>query len=239
MNTLYDRIPLTKWIPTLVVSTVLATCLVSQLRAAERPAKPNVIIMMADDMGIGDTSAYLGVRLAPNAEPIAKTLRTPNLDSFAAEGMLFTDAYAPASMCSSTRYSLLTGRFSHRSYLKQQGWLPHGPNPPMIHREMSTLPGMLQSNGYRTAAIGKHHVGMAFDDGHGQAADEFDYHDVDFTKPLLDGPTHHGFDEFFGVPGNMEDPLDTEPRVFIRNDRWIFELDKKSLTPPEARLRLL
>jgi hypothetical protein len=100
-------------------------------------------------------------------------------------------------------------------------------------------PGMLQSNGYSTAAIGKYHVGMAFDDGHGQAADEFDYHDVDFTKPLLDGPTHHGFDEFFGVPGNMEDPLDTEPRVFIRNDRWIFELDKKSLTPPEARLRLL
>ena len=63
---------------------------------------------------------------------------------------------------------------------------------------------------------------MDFDDGHGQPADEFDYKDVDFTKPLLDGPTHHGFDEFFGVPGNTEDSLDTEPRIYIRNDKWTF-----------------
>lgn len=188
----------------------------------QRPSRPNIVIMIADDMGIGDTSAYLGVRLAPNAKPIAKTLRTPNIDAFAAKGLLFTDAYAPASMCSSTRYSLLTGRFAHRSYLKHQGWLPHGPNTPMIQRELSTLPEMLQRNGYHTMAIGKYHVGMAFDDGYGLPADEFDYQDVDFTKPLLDGPTHHGFNEFFGVPGNTEDPLDMEPRVFIRNDHWTF-----------------
>ena len=190
--------------------------------AAERPAQPNIVIMMADDMGLGDTSAYLGKSLGPNAKPITRTLRTPNLEDFAKQGVLFTDAHAPASMCSSTRYSLLTGRYAHRAYLKYQGWLPHGPNTPMIHRECPTLPDMLQRNGYTTAGIGKYHVGMTFDDGYGKAADEYDFGDVDFTKPFLDGPTHHGFDEYFGVTGNTEDPLDLEPRIYFRNDRWTF-----------------
>jgi len=188
---------------------------------AEKP-KPNILLFMADDMGIGDTSAYLGVSLFKNSIPISKTLKTPNIERFSKQGITFTDAHAPASMCSSTRYSLLTGRLSHRSYLKKQGWLPHGPNRPMIQRSLTTLPEMLQRNGYHTGAIGKYHVGMDFDDGQGQPADEFDYKDVDFTKPLLDGPTHHGFNEFFGVPGNTEDSLDTEPRIYIRNDKWTF-----------------
>lgn len=194
------------------------------VRAAEdeRPDLPNIVIMMVDDMGLGDSSAYLGRKASPSAEPIERTLRTPHLEAFARASLVFTNAYAPASMCSSTRYSLLTGRFAHRSYLKQQGWLPHGPNAPMIQRDLTTLPEMLKVHGYRTAAIGKYHVGMAFSDAHGQVADEFDFNDVDFTRKILDGPTHHGFDEFFGVPGNTEDPLDTEPRIFIRNDGWTF-----------------
>ena len=99
---------------------------------------PNIVLMMADDMGIGDTSAYLGKPVAEETPPLARTLLTPNLEAFAKQGVVFTKAYAPASMCSSTRYSLLTGRFAHRSYLKQQGWLPHGPNTPMIQRELTT-----------------------------------------------------------------------------------------------------
>jgi hypothetical protein len=117
------------------------------------PARPNIVLMMADDMGLGDTRAYLGVRLAPNAEPMARSLRTPNLDSFAREGLLFTDAYAPASMCSSTRYSVLTGRFSHRSYLKYQGRLPHGPNTPMIRRELNTTNSMIDSKWRNRASL--------------------------------------------------------------------------------------
>ena len=70
--------------------------------------------------------------------------------------------------------------------------------------------------------IGKYHVGIDFDNGTGNPAEDFYYHDVDFTKPLLDGPTHHGFDEYYGVPGNTEDPLDNEPRILIRNDRFVF-----------------
>jgi len=63
---------------------------------------------------------------------------------------------------------------------------------------------------------------MSFDDEHGQSADDFYFHDVDFTKTLLNGPTHHGFNEYFGVPDKTEGLLDTEPRVLIRNDRCIF-----------------
>ena len=192
--------------------------------------------MMADDMGIGDTSAYLGKKASPHAAPIKKTLATPNLELFSKQAHVFINAYAPASMCSSTRYSLLTGRYAHRSYLKQQGWLPHGPNSPMIQRALTTLPEMLKKNGYRTAAIGKYHVGMSFSDSYGSVADDFDFHDVDFTKAILDGPTHHGFDEFSGVPGNTEDPLDTEPRIFIRNDQWTFtDRNKMKLTGMKNR----
>ena len=183
-----------------------------------RPAKPNLVLVMVDDMGLGDTSAYKGVRLAENAKPIGKTLVTPNIEKFSEQAVIFTDAHAPASMCSSTRYSLLTGRFAHRPYLKQQGWLPHGPNRPMIQKDMPTLPGMLRNNGYHTKGVGKYHVGIDYDNGDGQPASHFYFHDVDFTKPLLDGPTHHGFDEYFGVTGNTEDSLDTEPRVMIVND---------------------
>ena len=192
----------------------------TDLLLADLKTKPNIILFIADDMGIGDTDAYLNISLIKGSKPVGKTLKTPYIEKFAKQGIIFTDAHAPASMCSSTRYSLLTGRLAHRAYLKKQGWLPHGPNRPMIQKALTTLPEMLQRNGYYTGAIGKYHVGMDFDDGHGQPADEFDYKDVDFTKPLLDGPTHHGFDEFFGVPGNTEDSLDTEPRIYIRNDKW-------------------
>ena len=206
---------------TSIYTLILFVCMMMAVHA-DRPAKPNILIFMADDMGIGDTSAYLGVRLMKHTAPIDRTLRTPNIETFAKQAMLFTDAHAPASMCSSTRYSLLTGRFSHRAYLKHQGWLPHGPNRPMIQKDMPTLPGMLQENGYYTKGIGKYHVGIDFDNGEGKPARNFYYHDVDFTKPILDGPTHHGFDEYYGVPGNTEDPLDNEPRVMIVNDGYSF-----------------
>ena len=198
----------------------LPHCLGAQkaLKPHSRPAKPNLVLVMVDDMGLGDTSAYKGIRLSENAKPIGKTLVTPNIEKFAEQAVLFTDAHAPASMCSSTRYSLFTGRFAHRPYLKQQGWLPHGPNRPMIQKGMPTLPGMLRQNGYHTKGVGKYHVGVDYDNGDGQPASHFYFHDVDFTKPFLDGPTHHGFDEYYGVTGNTEDSLDTAPRVMIVND---------------------
>ncbi|MEC8791324.1 MAG: sulfatase-like hydrolase/transferase, partial [Verrucomicrobiota bacterium] len=94
----------------------LALC--SHFVGAKTHQTPNIVLFMVDDMGIGDCSAYLGLKLMPSSSPITQTLKTPNIEEFAQDGMIFTDAHAPASMCSSTRYSLLTGRLSHRSYLK-------------------------------------------------------------------------------------------------------------------------
>ena len=188
--------------------------------AAAADLRPNIVLMMVDDMGIGDTSAYLGKSLSERSAPIKLTQVTPNLEAFAKRSIIFVDVHAGGSMCSTSRYSLMTGRFGHRPYLKRQGWLPHGPNLPMIQPELVTLPEMLKANGYETACVGKYHVGMAFDNGKGQPARDYYHQDVDFTKPLLDGPTHQGFDEFLGVPGNIEDALDTEPRILIRDDRW-------------------
>ena len=91
MKTLRERTVLSTLIPILLVVIGQSPCCFGQLRADERPSKPNIIIMMADDMGIGDTSAYFGVRLSPNAPPIERTLRTPNLEWFARSAIVFTD----------------------------------------------------------------------------------------------------------------------------------------------------
>ena len=132
---------------------VLSFLLIGSVAAAD--PRPNIVLMMVDDMGIGDTSAYLGKSLSENSTPIELTQVTPSLEAFAARSMIFTDVHAGGSMCSTSRYSLMTGRFGHRPYLKRQGWLPHGPNLPMIQPELVTLPEMLQANGYETACVGK------------------------------------------------------------------------------------
>jgi arylsulfatase A-like enzyme len=90
------------------------------LLQADPKNKPNIVLFMADDMGLGDSSAYQNKSLIAGSKPITKTLKTPNIEKFAKQGIIFTDAHAPASMCSSTRYSLLTGRLAHRSYLKNR-----------------------------------------------------------------------------------------------------------------------
>ena len=192
-------------------SLVALFLLFSSLSVSAAP-KPNIVLMMVDDMGIGDTSAYLGVKLAEKSPPIGLTQVTPNLEEFARKALVFTDVHAGASMCSSSRYSLLAGRFGHRPYLKRQGWLPHGSNRPMIQRALVTLPEMLKANGYDTACIGKWHVGMDFDNGKGEPATDFYHQDVDFTKPLLDAtrPTM-GLTSFLGFRGIQKTPWTRNP----------------------------
>ena len=97
-----------------------------------RPALPNIILMIADDMGIGATDVYLGVRMGAKSRPIAVTQSTPQLKAFSQDAVVFNNAYAPSPMDSSTRHSIGKGRFARRSYLKTQAWLPHHQNAPMI-----------------------------------------------------------------------------------------------------------
>lgn len=154
--------------------------------------KPNVIVIMADDLGYGDLSPYR--KGAP---------RTPAVQRIADEGMLFTDAHSPSSVCTPTRYSLLTGRYAWRSYLKD--WVLSERMPLLIEEGTETLPGMMQSAGYVTGCIGKWHLGF----GREMNA----YQNNDFSI----GPNVVGFDHFFGVPFSHNSSPEME--VFMENDK--------------------
>ncbi|MGS2722620.1 sulfatase family protein [Porticoccus sp. GXU_MW_L64] len=168
-------------------------------KAAE---KPNIIVVLADDMGFGDIGAY-------NAD---SKIPTPHLDQMAAEGMRFTDAHTPSSVCTPTRYSLLTGRYAWRSRLKS-GVL-WGYSPLLIETDRETVPSLLKKAGYATAGIGKWHLGMGDSeaDYYGASATSGKNSGDDFGR-LSPGPNEVGFDYFFGIPAS----LDMKPYVYVEN----------------------
>ena len=157
--------------------------------ASARPERPNVLLILADDLGWGDPGVY-------NRE---SKIPTPAMDAFAAEGMRFTDVHTPSSVCTPTRYALLTGRYAWRGKLKKgvlQGYSPY-----LFEEGRPTIASVLKQRGYRTAAIGKWHLGL------GTAAK------ADYAKPLDPGPLTAGFDEFSGIPAS----LDMEPYVWVKD----------------------
>ena len=155
--------------------------------AAVAIEKPNVIFMMADDMGMGDTSAYQDFTGNPDSVQVS----TPNMERLARMGVRFTDAHTPSSRCSPTRYGLLTGRYPWRNRLKF--WVLFGvQGDPMIERDRPTLATLFREAGYGTAMVGKWHVGLRYrrEDGSPAAG----WEDADLTQPLFDTPVDHGFD---------------------------------------------
>ncbi|HBO46160.1 MAG TPA: hypothetical protein DD670_19995 [Planctomycetaceae bacterium] len=173
--------------------------------AAERP---NVIIILADDMGWGDPGCY-------NSE---SKIPTPNVDRLAAQGMRFTDAHAPTAVCTPTRYSLLTGRYCWRTRQKKIVLTPYA--MPLIDRDRTTLPELFKQHGYATAAFGKWHLGIEWqrNDGTHTAPDDQRVPDrvINLAEPFLDGPCDHGFDVYFGV-----DVPNYPPYCFLENDRVV------------------
>jgi arylsulfatase A-like enzyme len=156
-----------------------------------------VVVILADDAGWGDAGCYGATRV-----------KTPNIDALAAGGMRFTDGHATASVCTPTRYSLLTGQYSWR--VRATGLdkgVANGDSPLLVPTTSPTLPGILKSAGYRTAVIGKWHLG-------------FGKTKPDYNKELTPGPLDTGFDEYFGFPATN----DRMPTVFIR-DRKVLNLD--------------
>ena len=155
--------------------------------------QPNIIVIYADDLGYGDVGCY-------NAE---SKVPTPNIDQFAAEGMRFTDAHSPSTVCTPSRYSIMTGRMAFR--LDYRGVFTGAEGPCLITAERLTLPEMLRQNGYSTALFGKWHIGMTFLDQEGCPVYESGkggnalVNMVDFSRRVKDGPLDHGFDEFFGT----------------------------------------
>ena len=168
---------------------------------------PNVVIILADDLGWGDVGA-----MHPES-----AILTPHIDRLADEGMRFTDAHSPSAVCSPTRYALLTGRYAWRTRLTR-GVLG-GYSAPVLETDRPTLGTLLQAGGYRTAAVGKWHLGMEMPYLDPEAVPSNAWQGdpgIDFAGTIADSPIHHGFEEYFGISAS----LDMAPYVYIRNDRF-------------------
>jgi len=178
---------------------------------------PNVVIIYADDMGYGDLN---------NQNPDSK-IPTPNLDQLTQDGMRFTDAHSGSTVCSPSRYTLLTGRYHWRGHMKKgivRSW-----GDPAIEEGRETIASMLKSKGYQTAAVGKWHLGMVypFKEGIGQADPDkpewrngesktYAPEDFNWDQPVKRGPTSVGFDYYFG-DGTINFP----PYAWMENDRFM------------------
>lgn len=180
---------------------------------------PNVVFLMADDMGWGDVKAY-------NPESL---IETPNIDRLAEEGLVFTDAHSGAAVCSPTRYGILTGRGYWRTHKGHSLVMPY--DPPVVPPERYTWARLMRDAGYTTAYVGKWHLGLWYPSKSGPLSPHqytMDEEEVDFTRPVEGGPTELGFDVFFGNAGG---PNNDAPYTFLRNDRW--DPEPTDFTPPE------
>ena len=188
--------------------------------AADDP--PNIVIILADDFGVGDIQAHY---------PDNK-IATPHLDRLVRQGMSFTDAHSPSAVCSPTRYGLLTGRYAWRTRLQE--WVIAAYEPPLISENRPTLPGFLKQHGYQTTCIGKWHLDWEWPGP--QPSRMTEVHNGqktlrwDFTQPIRGGPTQRGFDYFFGV-----DLPNLPPFTFIENDRVVIQpTDGYKLDPSDG-----
>lgn len=215
-----------------MVSVVMMVC-TREVRAQKKDTKkvlPNIVFILADDMGYGDVSCY-------NSE---SKIATPAIDKIAAEGIRFTDAHSPAALCTPTRYGFLTGRYCWKTRLKQ--WVILGyDEKPLIEKDQPTLGSLLQQKGYATACIGKWHLGMNWQTKNGYVIqddkDEWqtensilkeNERNIDFTKPTSGGPNDLGFNYSFITLGcSTSDP----PYCYIENSRTVGIPNQPS--PPE------
>ena len=183
--------------------------------------KPNIVFIMADDMGYGDVGCYNSDSKIP----------TPNMDRLAREGIRFTDLHSPFAVCSPTRYGVLTGRYCWRTPLGHGVFSSY--EPPLIEKDRLTVAGLLKRHGYTTAAIGKWHLGLGYQIKDGEqvefpptfirtTVDRAFEEKLDFTKPLTGGPLELGFDYFFGTSGCS---TGGKPFGFIENDRFTEEME--------------
>ena len=202
--------------PAIVCPLLLIQC--GAIQAQNKNALPNIVYILADDLGFGDVGIY---------NTTAK-VNTPNIDRLAKQGMRFTDAHTTSSVCTPSRYSILTGRYPWRSRLPV-GVL-RGYSRSLIEEGLPTVAGLLKARSYRTAVIGKWHLGLdwvpkdAFKDSLNPAfnknnlygiTNEMNPAQIDFTRPPVNGPRTVGFDYSYVLPASLDMP----PYCYLENDR--------------------
>ena len=183
------------------------------LLAADIVAKPNVVYVICDDLGYGDVYCL---------NPQRGKITTPNADKLAAQGIAFTDTHGGSSVCTPTRYGVLTGRYAWRSRL-QRGVLDGGDDPPLIAADRLTVPALFRQHGYQTAAIGKWHLGFE-SEGAGKGKRKGG---LPVGARIIGGPTTRGFDYYLGFSNART------MQALIENDRVIEQIE------PVAMLRRL
>lgn len=177
--------------------------------AADSAARPNMIFILCDDLGYGDVAC-----LNPQGK-----IATPAMDRLAREGMIFTDAHSGSSVCTPTRYGVMTGRYSWRT--KLQSGVLGGLSPRLIEPGRMTAASLLKQQGYHTCCVGKWHLGMDWVVLPGKKVSELSIesndqvHNVDYAAKITNGPTSVGFDEYFGISAS----LDMVPYTYIKDDR--------------------
>lgn len=175
----------------LLSTAMFPQVIITQALAAESTTRPNIVLILADDLGYGDLRCYNRQSKIP----------TPNLDRLADQGMRFTDAHSPCTVCTPTRYSLVTGQMAFR--VPRGGTVFTGAGgPSLIEPDRLTLPQMLRDAGYSTACFGKWHIGMTFYDSHDQPIHDGGLEAVkriDYSREITGGPLDCGFDQFFGT----------------------------------------
>ena len=155
-------------------------------------AKPNIVYILCDDLGYGDVQCF---------NPSRCKITTPQIDKLASQGMIFTDAHASSSVCTPTRYGILTGRYNWRTRMQSGVLLGYG--EPLIAVDRLTVPTLLKQHGYTTAGFGKWHLGMGIQAG-------------EPAPTITNGPITRGFDSYFGISASLDMP----PFAFIDNDHF-------------------
>jgi arylsulfatase A-like enzyme len=167
----------------------------SSLLSTAATQKPNIVIILADDLGYGDLTCYNKESKAP----------TPHLDRLAESGTRFTDGHSNSAVCTPSRYGIITGRYAWRTRLKRGVLM--GFSGPLIDKKRETIASLAKKQGYKTACIGKWHLGL------GWTKTDKKKNSIDYTKELTDSPLDHGFDYFYGIAASLDMP----PYTWIEN----------------------
>ncbi|WP_346237072.1 arylsulfatase [Niabella insulamsoli] len=179
----------------IIRSVFIAFLSVLCLNIAAQTNAPNIIYILADDLGYGDVSAF---------NPQSK-IKTAHIDALSETGMSFTDAHTNSAVCTPTRYGVLTGRYAWRTHL-QSGVL-WSYDSLLIAANQTTVASLLKNKGYATACIGKWHLGLGWQKDDGGL--------VDFSKTITSGPNTVGFDYFYGITASLDIP----PYFYIENNK--------------------